>query len=93
MSPRLCKQLTLQHVTWSVTVCILNIFLSVSHPGASLHVDDARYFWFHHTEGDTMTVQNPDDMNRCSALWAVVAYLVADLPDMLPRYPVSTQDT
>lgn len=54
-------------------------------PGASLHVADSRYFWFHHSEGDTMTVQNPGDMDLCSALWAVVAYVVADLEDMLPR--------
>ncbi|KAK0139681.1 Carboxypeptidase Q [Merluccius polli] len=54
-------------------------------PGASLHVQDSRYFWFHHSEGDTMSVQSPDDMDRCSALWAVVAYVVADLQDMLPR--------
>uniref|UniRef100_A0A1A7WS62 Carboxypeptidase Q n=1 Tax=Iconisemion striatum TaxID=60296 RepID=A0A1A7WS62_9TELE len=54
-------------------------------PGASLHVADSRYFWFHHSEGDTMTVQNPRDMDLCSALWAVVAYVVADLQDMLPR--------
>lgn len=55
------------------------------HAGASLHVADSRYFWFHHSEGDTMTVQNPRDMDLCSALWAVVAYVVADLQDMLPR--------
>ncbi|XP_037641802.1 carboxypeptidase Q-like [Sebastes umbrosus] len=54
-------------------------------PGASLHVADSRYFWFHHSEGDTMTVQDPREMNLCSALWAVVAYVVADLQDMLPR--------
>ncbi|XP_068614796.1 carboxypeptidase Q-like [Brachionichthys hirsutus] len=54
-------------------------------PGASLHVADDKYFWFHHTEGDTMTVQDPRDMNLCSALWATVAYVVADLEDMLPR--------
>lgn len=54
-------------------------------PGASLHVADSRYFWFHHSEGDTMTVQDPQDMDLCSALWAIVAYVVADLQDMLPR--------
>uniref|UniRef100_A0A8C5H1Z7 Carboxypeptidase Q n=1 Tax=Gouania willdenowi TaxID=441366 RepID=A0A8C5H1Z7_GOUWI len=54
-------------------------------PGASLHVADSRYFWFHHSEGDTMTVQNPRDMDLCSALWAVVAFVVGDLQDMLPR--------
>ncbi|XP_041843770.1 carboxypeptidase Q-like [Melanotaenia boesemani] len=54
-------------------------------PGASLHVADSRYFWFHHSEGDTMTVQEPRDMDLCSALWAVVSYVVADLQDMLPK--------
>ncbi|XP_008289973.1 carboxypeptidase Q [Stegastes partitus] len=54
-------------------------------PGSSLHVADSRYFWFHHSEGDTMAVQDPRDMNLCSALWAVVSYVVADLQDMLPR--------
>ncbi|XP_056142300.1 carboxypeptidase Q-like [Lampris incognitus] len=54
-------------------------------PGASLHVADNKYFWFHHSEGDTMTVQNPRDMDLCTAVWAVVAYVVADLQDMLPR--------
>lgn len=58
---------------------------SASDPGASLHVADSRYFWFHHSEGDTMAVQDPKDMNLCSALWAVVAYVVADLQDMLGR--------
>ncbi|XP_061809301.1 carboxypeptidase Q-like [Nerophis lumbriciformis] len=54
-------------------------------PGASLHVADSRYFWFHHTEADTMSVQDPRDMDLCAALWAVVAFVVADLEDMLPR--------
>ena len=35
--------------------------------------------------GDTMTVQNPIDMNLCSAVWAVAAFTVADLDDMLPH--------
>uniref|UniRef100_A0A672GUV2 Carboxypeptidase Q n=1 Tax=Salarias fasciatus TaxID=181472 RepID=A0A672GUV2_SALFA len=60
-------------------------WLEAGVPGASLHVEDSRYFWFHHSEGDTMTVQDPAEMNLCSALWAVVAYVVADLQDMLPR--------
>ena len=35
--------------------------------------------------GDTMTVQDPVAMNLCAAVWAVTAYVVADLDDMLPR--------
>uniref|UniRef100_A0A3Q3J4H3 Peptidase M28 domain-containing protein n=1 Tax=Monopterus albus TaxID=43700 RepID=A0A3Q3J4H3_MONAL len=54
-------------------------------PGARLHVADSPYQWFHHNEGDGMAVQQPCDMDLCSALWAVVAYFMADLQDMLPR--------
>ncbi|KAM4736441.1 carboxypeptidase Q-like [Anableps anableps] len=61
------------------------LWMQAGVPGASLHVADSRYFWFHHSEGDTMSVQDPHDMDLCSALWAVVAYVVADLQDMLPR--------
>lgn len=32
-----------------------------------------------------MTVQDPVAMNLCAAVWAVVAYTVADLEEMLPR--------
>lgn len=54
-------------------------------PGASLHDDASKYFWFHHTDADTMSVQDPVQMNLCSAVWAVVSYVVADLEEMLPR--------
>lgn len=63
----------------------INMWMTAGVPGASLHTADEKYFWFHHTNGDTMTVQDPVEMNLCSALWAVVAYVVADLEDMLPR--------
>ena len=32
-----------------------------------------------------MTVQDPDAMDLCAAVWTVVAYTVADLDEMLPR--------
>lgn len=60
-------------------------WMNAGIPGASLHVEDSRYFWFHHSEGDTMTVQDPHEMDLCAALWAVVAFVVADLEEMLPR--------
>ncbi|KAG9276536.1 carboxypeptidase Q-like [Astyanax mexicanus] len=63
----------------------INMWMKAGVPGASLHTADSKYFWFHHSEGDTMTVQDPTEMNLCSAVWAVVAYVVADLDEMLPR--------
>ncbi|XP_050796975.1 carboxypeptidase Q isoform X1 [Gopherus flavomarginatus] len=57
-------------------------------PGASLRDDISKYFWFHHTQGDTMTVQDPSQMNLCAAVWTVVSYVIADMEEMLPSCTV-----
>lgn len=54
-------------------------------PGGSLSNQNEKYFYFHHSHGDTMTVLNADELDLCTAVWAVVAYTVADMEDMLPR--------
>ncbi|XP_065571584.1 carboxypeptidase Q-like [Artemia franciscana] len=46
---------------------------------------DGRYFYFHHTEGDMMTVEDPDALDRAVILWAVTAYIVADITEDFPR--------
>jgi len=54
-------------------------------PGIGLDVDGSRYFWYHHTDGDTLDKLDPAEMGRCVALMAVMAYVIADLPEPLPR--------
>ena len=54
-------------------------------PGMGLSVDGARYFWYHHTEADTIDKLDPDDMALVVATMAVFAYVVADMPERLPR--------
>jgi carboxypeptidase Q len=54
-------------------------------PGVGLEVDRSRYFWYHHTEGDTLDKLDPAEVARCVAAMAVMAYVVADLPEPLPR--------
>jgi carboxypeptidase Q len=54
-------------------------------PGAGLDVESSRYFWYHHTDGDTLDKLDPAEVARCVALMAVVAYVVADLPTPLAR--------
>jgi carboxypeptidase Q len=54
-------------------------------PGMGLRVQDERYFWYHHTQGDTIDKLDPADFARCVAVMAVMAYVVADLPEPLPK--------
>ncbi len=54
-------------------------------PGMGLTVDGSRYFWYHHTDADTVDKLNPTDMALCVAALAVMSYVVADMPERLPR--------
>jgi carboxypeptidase Q len=54
-------------------------------PGLGLLVDGTRYFWYHHTEADTIDKLDPHEMALCVATMAVMAYVVADMPETLPR--------
>uniref|UniRef100_A0A8C3B5W3 Carboxypeptidase Q n=2 Tax=Anatinae TaxID=2068716 RepID=A0A8C3B5W3_CAIMO len=63
----------------------INYWMRDGVPGASLRDDLSKYFWFHHSQGDTMTVQDPNQMNLCAAVWTVVSYVIADMEEMLPR--------
>jgi carboxypeptidase Q len=51
--------------------------------GASLNVDASRYFDIHHTHADTFDKVNPQELAACVAVMAVMAYVVADMPDRL----------
>lgn len=49
-------------------------------PGLGLQVDGTRYFWYHHTHADTVDKLNPEELNRCVAAMAIMAFVAADLP-------------
>jgi len=59
-------------------------------PGMGLRVDGTRYFWFHHSEADTIDKLNNDDFKRCVATMAVMAYVAADMPKTLPKMGEAT---
>jgi carboxypeptidase Q len=59
--------------------------MALGVPAVGLEVDGSKYFWFHHTEADTVDKLDPMEMQRCVAALAVLAFVVADMPAKLPR--------
>ncbi len=49
-----------------------------------------RYRWFTHAEPDTMSSINSKQLDRCFALYAATAYVVANMEADLPREPTPT---
>ncbi|KAK2145913.1 hypothetical protein LSH36_647g00020 [Paralvinella palmiformis] len=54
-------------------------------PGANIWNQENDYFSFHHSYGDSMTMEDPDVLDLCCAVWTAVTYVVANLEDKLPR--------
>jgi carboxypeptidase Q len=52
-------------------------------PGLSLEVDGSMYFTIHHTPADTVDKIDPVEMAKCAAAMAVMAYVIADMPERL----------
>jgi Zn-dependent M28 family amino/carboxypeptidase len=52
-------------------------------------VDTRTYFDYHHSAADTLDKIEPDNIRRQVAILAMMAYFVAEMPDALPRLPVS----
>jgi carboxypeptidase Q len=48
-------------------------------------VDGTRYFWYHHTDADTIDKLDAAEMARCVATLAVMIYVIGELDYRLPR--------
>lgn len=48
-------------------------------PGAGLEIDGSRYFWYHHSEADTIDKLDPHQMALCVATMGAVALQVANM--------------
>jgi carboxypeptidase Q len=53
--------------------------------GMGLDVDGTHYFDIHHTEADTLDKIDPQEFAACVAALAVMAYVVAEMPERLGR--------
>jgi carboxypeptidase Q len=47
--------------------------------------DSTRYFTIHHTPADTIDRITPEEVSKAAAAIAVVTYIVAEMPERLPR--------
>lgn len=63
----------------------IGIFQKYGIPGASLRNNNDKYYWYHHTEGDSMDLEDPTNLDLGTSLFAASAYIVADLGTELPR--------
>lgn len=54
-------------------------------PGMGLNVAPEKYFWYHHSNADTVDKIDAHEFNLCVAALAVLVYIAADLPEGLPR--------
>ncbi|GAQ92760.1 plasma glutamate carboxypeptidase-like protein [Klebsormidium nitens] len=66
---------------------VLPMYETQGTPALELLTDATRYFWYHHSVADTPDKMDPDELARCAATLAVIAYTVADLeqPLYIPR--------
>ncbi len=54
-------------------------------PGMALRVDGTRYFDYHHTNADMMDKLDPREVAQSVAAMAIMSYVVAEMPERLPR--------
>lgn len=52
-------------------------------PGLALRTSGAHYFDWHHSQADTLDKVDPEDFRRNVAALAVMAFVLADMPDKL----------
>lgn len=57
----------------------IELFSDAGVPGLSLANENSKYFYYHHTSGDSISIEDPDDLDKSTILWAAASYVLADL--------------
>lgn len=82
---RLFAPINATRLTLGASAPDLSLWIKEGIPGASLSTANEKYFIFHHSEGDTMSVLDRRELDLCTALWAAASFVFADLSVRLPR--------
>ena len=68
------------------------MILTSCSASAGLSTENDKYWFFHHTDGDTMDVLDSRQLDLATALWTAVSYVAADLSVRLPHVVTSDSD-
>jgi carboxypeptidase Q len=63
----------------------LSPLIEAGVPALGLRLKPNNYFWFHHTDADTVDKVDPQALRRCTAALAAMAYALAEMESPLPR--------
>ncbi|OAD61647.1 Carboxypeptidase Q [Eufriesea mexicana] len=64
----------------------ISLWVDAGVPGGSLWNQNEKYFYYHHSNADTMLVEDPEALDKGTALFAALAYVLADISVDLPRH-------
>ncbi|XP_011698956.1 PREDICTED: carboxypeptidase Q-like isoform X2 [Wasmannia auropunctata] len=64
----------------------ISFWVKAGVPGAGILNQNEKYFHYHHTHADTMLIEDPKALDMNTALFAAVAYVLADISVDLPRH-------
>jgi len=57
----------------------IEYFTEAKVPGLSLLNENSKYFYFHHTSGDSMAVEDPDSLDKATIVFASTLYVLSQL--------------
>lgn len=81
----LLEPIEAQRLKWGAGASDIMRLVPDGVPVMGLDVDRTKYFWYHHTDADTMDKLDVKEFNQCVAASAVMTWIVADMPLRLPQ--------
>ncbi|KAG5318171.1 CBPQ Carboxypeptidase, partial [Acromyrmex heyeri] len=64
----------------------ISFWIKAGVPGGALLNRNEKYFYYHHSNADTMLAENPKALDMNTALFAAVSFVLADISVDLPQH-------